>query len=393
MRTVVLSLAILLTSTLGMLLTGCFVTNQPDTTSEEEPKPLPVVNEFAAIPDSISPGNTATLSWSVSNASTVSIDKGIGNVALNGNRSVSPDSTTVYTLTAIGEGGSNTATAQVMVNSSMALPPASPPDDTPTLSVVPVINSFTANPAAITTGNPTILSWSISNASSVTIIPDIGAVANTGDREVSPTETTEYLITATNGGNISTRSVIVEVSDVSGVAHVEWLGSSNVVYDFIEQAPSAVWRSGRLTGTFLVKTISFPGATNDSDGFACYRLNTKLTDGITYARLLETHPCWIDDGFIGGMYSDIFIPAGAKLKLKVGIINGATSGKVRFKVHIADIGYTAWSQPVAYADGVKTAEIDLSDFAGQTRTFELYVDTDGVSTQDWAAWAEAKIVN
>jgi hypothetical protein len=43
---------------------------------------------------------------------------------------------------------------------------------------------------------------------------------------------------------------------------------------------------------------------------------------------------------------------------------------------------------------VKTAEVDLSAFAGQTfDVVTLSVLAQGVSTQDWAAWAEVKIVN
>jgi hypothetical protein len=60
---------------------------------------------------------------------------------------------------------------------------------------------------------------------------------------------------------------------------------------------------------------------------------------------------------------------------------------------LIDEDYSIWNQIVAYTDGVKTAEIDLSDFAGETIAFELFVETNGVSTQDHAAWAEAKIVN
>jgi hypothetical protein len=291
---------------------------------------------------------------------------------------VTPSATTTYTLTATGPGGSNTATVQVMV--------------TP-LPEPPVINSFTATPDEITVDDSTTLSWSVSNASSVTISPDIGNVANEGSTEVSPTETTSYLMTAINGDLVETRTVAVEVSNVMGVAHIGWLGSGDVAYDFIEQAPSATWTAGVLTGTFEIHTLSFPGTTSDDQGYACYQLNTNLNDGITYSKLLETHPRWVDNGFISGRYSDVNVPPGAKLQLKVGIINGYTSGNVRFKVNIIDRGYSVWNHVVAYADGVEMAEIDLSDFADQNIDFELYVEANGVSTQDWAAWAEAKIVN
>src|SRR6056297_2232828 len=61
---------------------------------------FPNINSFVANPPSISEGNSATISWSVSNANSVYIDQGIGQVNLNDSISVSPDSTTTYTITA-----------------------------------------------------------------------------------------------------------------------------------------------------------------------------------------------------------------------------------------------------------------------------------------------------
>lgn len=75
----------------------------------------PTIDSFYASPGSIISGGSSTLSWSVSGATTVSIDQGIGNVALTGTRVVSPSTTTTYTLTATNDAGSVTATAQVMV--------------------------------------------------------------------------------------------------------------------------------------------------------------------------------------------------------------------------------------------------------------------------------------
>jgi hypothetical protein len=86
------------------------------------------------------------------------------------------------------------------------------------------------------------------------------------------------------------KKVVVKVdSGVIGYAHINPF-SSNIVYDFVEQAPSATWMVGNATdkGSFLV--VPFSGTTSDDRGYACYQLNTKLSDGITYSKLLETHP-------------------------------------------------------------------------------------------------------
>jgi len=159
----------------------------------------PVVNSFDANPGSISLGASSTLSWNVSGATTVSIDQGIGNVALTGTRVVSPSTTMVYTLTATNAGGSVTATAQVIVSGA---PPAG----------LPVINSFTANPGSITAGDSSTLSWNVSNAQTVTIDPEVGAVDPIGNASVWPAATTLYTLTASNATGWVSQAISVVVS-------------------------------------------------------------------------------------------------------------------------------------------------------------------------------------
>jgi len=77
---------------------------------------LPVINMFAASPSSITTGQSATLSWSTSNATAVSIDNGVGSQSPSGSVTVSPPQTTVYTLTATGPAGSVTAQTTVTVS-------------------------------------------------------------------------------------------------------------------------------------------------------------------------------------------------------------------------------------------------------------------------------------
>ena len=87
---------------------------------------LPLIISFSASPPAITSGGTATLSWSVSNATSVTIDHGIGNVGLVGNAPVSPTTTTYYTLTATNAAGWSSATTALIV--SAAPPPAGQPD-------------------------------------------------------------------------------------------------------------------------------------------------------------------------------------------------------------------------------------------------------------------------
>ncbi len=56
-----------------------------------------------------------TLTWSSTNASTVSIDQGVGQVDASGSKEVCPLSSTQYTITAAGERGSEQASTTVGV--------------------------------------------------------------------------------------------------------------------------------------------------------------------------------------------------------------------------------------------------------------------------------------
>ena len=75
---------------------------------------LPSIS-FAASPDDIATGQTSTLVWDTTNATSVTIDHGLGSQPLSGSTSVSPASTRTYTLTAVGPGGTSTSTATLTV--------------------------------------------------------------------------------------------------------------------------------------------------------------------------------------------------------------------------------------------------------------------------------------
>ncbi len=74
----------------------------------------PVISSFTAAPASIPAGTSAVLTWTVSGATALSLNQGIGTV-IGTSRSVTPAATTSYVLTATNAGGATTATATVTV--------------------------------------------------------------------------------------------------------------------------------------------------------------------------------------------------------------------------------------------------------------------------------------
>ena len=70
---------------------------------------------LSAASSTIDAGACTSLNWSTSNASNVAVDQGVGTVDANGSKQVCPSSTTRYTLTATGPGGSRTDSTTVNV--------------------------------------------------------------------------------------------------------------------------------------------------------------------------------------------------------------------------------------------------------------------------------------
>ena len=91
------------------------------------PPAAPTITQFVAEPSSIERGQSSTLRWAVTDATSFSIDNGIGSVQASGTRRVFPSDSTTYTLTATGAGGAKTATATVSVTAPPPPPPPPPP--------------------------------------------------------------------------------------------------------------------------------------------------------------------------------------------------------------------------------------------------------------------------
>ena len=150
----------------------------------------PIIASFTATPGSVVAGAAVALAWSVSQATSLSIDQGVGTVTGAG-VSTTPPASTTYRLTATNSKGS--ATAAVTVTVAPAVPK-------------PLIDSFTAAPGSIQAGGSSMLSWSVQNATSLML--DGSAVSGTS-KLVSPAATTTYTLTAQGSGGTASASVTV----------------------------------------------------------------------------------------------------------------------------------------------------------------------------------------
>ncbi len=196
----------------------------------------PVILRFQAAPEKIMPGATSLLSWATTGASTVSINSGVGNEPVNGSVSVTPAATTTYTLTATGADGKTTVTAAVTITVGAS---------------VPNILSFTANPTVVATGGQSSLCWNVANATTITIQPMVGTVQGPANcATVTPSQTTTYVLTATN--SVGPTQAVVTVS--VGAVQISTF-SASPAYSPASGAPVVLsWTTQNATSVTLTGT-------------------------------------------------------------------------------------------------------------------------------------------
>lgn len=177
---------------------GNTTTSAPVTVTVSNATAAPTVS-LTANPASIASGQSSSLTWSSTNATSCTASGGwTGTRTTSGTQSVSPASTMNYTLSCTGTGGTAQQTATVTVSST-------PPPTTPTVSLA-------ANPATITVGQSSTLNWSSTNATSCTASGAwTGTKAVSGSQSVSPTTTSTYTLTCTGTGGSAGQNTTITV--------------------------------------------------------------------------------------------------------------------------------------------------------------------------------------
>src|SRR5215470_13725272 len=85
------------------------------------------------------------------------------------------------------------------------------PETTPPPAARPTV-TLTASPTTINKGESATLNWSSTNATQLTISPEVGAVAPEGSTKVSPSDSTTYAITASGPGGSADSSIRITVN-------------------------------------------------------------------------------------------------------------------------------------------------------------------------------------
>ena len=128
------------------------------------------------------------------------------------------------------------------------------------------ITQFTANPASITAGQSSTLTWVVQNATSVSI-SGIGSVnANSGSTAVSPTATTTYTLTATGATGTVTQTVTVTVTATGGATPQIIRFEGNPLTIAPGQSSTLSWATNGATSVSIsgVGTVTPNGSTTVS---------------------------------------------------------------------------------------------------------------------------------
>jgi hypothetical protein len=225
----------------------------------------PVISSFTANPTSIQAGQSSTLNWSVSGATSLSIAPGVGLVT-GSSVSVSPSATTTYTLTATNTGGSATATTTVTVGTttpvvSVSLSPTS----------VSLANGATRQFTATVTGasNPAV-TWTatggtVSTAGLYTAGASAGSFSVTATSVQDPTKSASATITISVTPPPSVTITVAPTSTtlfangtqqftatVTNAANtsVTWTAGGGTI------SSSGLYTAGATTGSFMVTATS-----------------------------------------------------------------------------------------------------------------------------------------
>lgn len=135
---------------------------------------------ISASPYSITQGQSVTLYWSSTNASSAFINPNVGTVGTAGSMQVFPQGNSTYTLTVMGTNG-QTVTCQTSVVVQNIV------------NQVPYCTIY-ANPTSVQRGQSAMITWTSQNAQSAQL-SSVGSVGVNGSMNVTPYQPTTYTLT------------------------------------------------------------------------------------------------------------------------------------------------------------------------------------------------------
>lgn len=231
------------TTTYSAVATGVGGNSSPQTTKVQVIQPVPpTIAQFSVSPSTVNSGQTTTLTWATENATSVTITPAVpvsedtAALPTSGSAVVPISSSTTFSLTATGPGGSvGPQTVTVTVPFTLAL---------------------SASPNTIAPGQSSTLSWQVSNGTPVSLSITSGSgdpvcspcALPQGTAAISPSATSTYTATAVLSGTNSiaqATTVTVSAAKAGVIKHIFFMAQENRSFDnYFGQLGE--YRNGRL---------------------------------------------------------------------------------------------------------------------------------------------------
>ena len=290
-------------------------------------------------------GRISTLKWTTTNAVTASLSQTIGAVEIGTDktRSVSPTTNTTYVMTV-----TNSMGATAVCNASITVVPPAPR--------APRCDNFDATPVTINRGGSTLLSWNTTNANSASINNAIGGVTVDGSEEVSPLQTTDYLLSLVGTNNQTAscirRVTVIQPTIFSCANNVNFYASRSSIDE--GESTSIVWTTNGVSSLSISNLSSNALSGNET---VSPRSNTEYVMNISNGSQSAT----------------------CRVNVDVDEDNGSSgsSPTPRCELKISDGSIVAGERVTLTWETSYATELSLKDSSGK-----VLIDTDDMSSSD-----------
>ncbi len=193
-----------------------------------------LVCDISITPGTVNRGDSATMRWDTTNATSVSITD-ISSPGLDGSQTITVNENKTYTLTATRGSDTKTCSASVSINTGGGGGGSSGPR----------CSEFTASDSSIQSGESVKLSWRTVRGTKVVIEPDVfnseeSKEVKDGSIIVKPTKDTTYKLIVSRGSRKDTCTTDVRVDDITTITtrdQATVLSFSDIPYTGFDAGP------------------------------------------------------------------------------------------------------------------------------------------------------------
>ena len=359
-------------------------TAAPTSTTTVAPTAASIAMFFSGVP-TINEGETTYL-WASYSGTSGTVDNGVGALQNTLAIDISPSVTTTYTLTVsngAGQSVTSMVTVTVIPSSGTTTTTAVPTGTTTSTSSTTVapqpssITHFLAGNTVINEGDSTYL-WASYSGTSGSVDNGVGNFPNTLAIDISPTVTTTYTLTVSNGaGHTTTATVTITVNPLAGSTTTTTIAptTTSTTSTTVPVVNSAVSITSQPTSNSVVVGNSHT-----------FSVTATGTGSLSYQ-------WYLDNSAIAGATSQTYV-ANTEGTYKVQVsneLNGVTETVNSYSVSLTFYGATITNVPAdkyVTQGSSKSLFVSVSEIGGVTTTYQWKLngaDISGATSQGYMA--------